>query len=342
MSTVQLSDIIDVQVFQDIPAVDGVEKTVFFESGVINSSPLLNTLANAAGKTAELPFWNDLDESSAPNLSTDDPTDVAVPEKITQGEQISRKAFLNKGWSESDLASELVLGPKAMERIRARTDRYWRRQFQRRLIASCNGVMADNIAADGSDMVYTAAGTTNNDVTASTVFTRQNFTTAAFTMGDMVEDITTIAVHSVVMKRMVDNGDIETIRDNDGNIIMQTFLGRRIVMDDSLPYTPAAGSGGGDAAPRYTSILFGNGAFGYGEGTPKMPVEIEREAAQGEGAGIETLWTRKTWILHPFGYQNTGTPASFSFTTTELAAATTWSRVVARKNVPLAFLVTNG
>ena len=119
MSTVQLSDIIDVTVFQDLPGVDGVEKTAFFESGVINSSPLLGSLANAAGKTAELPFWNDLDESSAPNISTDDPTDIATPVKITQGEQISRKAFLNKGWSESDLASELVLGPKALSALMA-------------------------------------------------------------------------------------------------------------------------------------------------------------------------------------------------------------------------------
>jgi len=343
MATVQLADIINVTVFQDLPSVNGVEKTAFFESGIVNSSPLLNSLATAAGKTAELPFWNDIDESVAPNLSSSDPTVIASPSKIVQGEQISRKANLNKGMSASDLASELAMGPRAMEHIRARMDRYWMRQWQRRLIASANGVLADNVASDGSDMVYSPAGATNANVTASTVFTRSNFTAAAFSMGDMVDGITAIAVHSTVMKRMVDNGDIDTIRDQDGNIILQSYLGRRIIMDDTLPYTPAAGSGAGDAAAKYTSILFGPGAFGYGDGAPLNPVEIQREAAQGNGAGVETLWTRKTWILHPFGYQNTGTPAAEGgFTAAELALAATWSRVVARKNVPMAFLVTNG
>lgn len=347
MATVQLSDIVDVTVFRDLPAVDGPEKTAFFESGVINTDPMLGEIANAAGRVAELPFWRDLDISGEPNYTTDDPTDIATPDNIEQGNQVAYKAFLNNGWSESDLASELVLGPKAMERIRARVDRYWRVQFQKRLLSACRGILADNIANDGSDMVHVAAGLTNADVTASTVFTRSNFTASAFTLGDMVDGISTIAVHSVVMKRMVDNGDIETIRDNEGNIIMQTYLGRRIVMDDSMPYTPAAGTGGSDAAPRYISMLFGPGAFGYGEGSPKVPVAVSREEEQGEGGGIETLWSRKTWLLHPFGFAQTPStgptvPAGNSFTLAELQNPLSWNRVIQRKNVPLAFLVTNG
>lgn len=342
MATVQLTDIVDVTVFQDLPPVNSPERTAFFESGIVARSALLDNLANQPGKLSELPFWRDLDADDAPNLTTDDPTDVAVPKNTSQGEQIGRKAFLNQGWSASDLASELAMGPRAMEHIRARTDAYWVRQWQRRLIASCNGVLADNVANDSSDMVYVAAGATNADVTATTVFTRQNFTTAAFTLGDRVDGLAAIAVHSIVYKRMVDNDDIDFIPDSQGNMTIPTFLGHRVIVDDGLPAVPAAGSGGGDAAPRFTSILFGAGAMGYGEGTPPVPVEVEREAAQGEGGGIETLWTRKTWLLHPFGFAVATPPAGVSYTATELATATTWDRVVERKNVPLAFLVTNG
>ena len=342
MATTQLADIIDVTVFNDLPAVNSPEKTAFYESGIVISSPLLDNLASAAGKIAELPFWNDLDETDAPNISTDDPTDIAVAAKVTQGEQISRKAFLNKGWSSSDLATELAMGPKAMEHVRSRVDTYWLRQWQRRLIASCNGILADNVANDSSDMVFDIAGATNGDVTSTTVFTRQNFTASAFTLGDAVGGLSAVGVHSVVYKRMVDNDDIDFIPDSQGNMTIPTFLGHRIVVDDGLPVVPAAGAGAGDAAPRYTTVLFGSGAFGFGNGQPNMPTEIEREAAQGEGAGIETLWTRKTWLLHPFGFQSTGTPASTSFSIAELELATSWDRVVPRKNVPLAFLITNG
>ena len=333
MATVQLADIIDVTVFQDLPAVNSPEKTAFYQSGVVTRNPLLDAIASSAGKIAELPFWNDLDATVAPNLSTDDPTDVAAPQKITQGEQIGRKAFLNQGWSKSDLASELALGPEAMDHIRARVDMYWQRQWQRRLIASCNGVLADNVANDSSDMVHDVAV---DSATASSVFTRSNFTSAAFTAGDAYDSLAAIAVHSIVYKRMVDNDDVDFIPDSQGNMTIPTFLGKRVIIDDSLPVDP---NGANDA--KYTSILFGGGAFGYGDGMPDMPVEVEREAAQGEGGGIETLWSRKTWLLHPFGFQATGTPAGNSFTLAELALATSWDRVVERKNVPIAFLVTN-
>lgn len=342
MATVQLSDIIDVVVFNDLPAVNSPEKTAFFDSGIVTRNPLLDTLASAAGKTAELPFWNDLDATDAPNLSTDDPADVAVPSKIIQGEQISRKAFLNKGWSESDLASEVVMGTKAMEHIRARIDTYWMRQWQRRLIASVNGVIADNVLNDDSDMVVDVAGATNADITADTVFNRANFTAAAFTMGDAVDGIVAIGMHSMVYKRAIDNDDIEFIRDSQGTLIMATYMGKRVIVDDSMPVIPASGALAGDDAPRYTTVLYGPAALGYGEGNPKVPVAVQREEDQGEGAGIETLWTRKTWILHPFGFQNTGTPAATSFTLAELALAATWDRVIPRKNVPMAFLITNG
>lgn len=342
MATVQLSDIIDVTVFQDLPSVNSPEKTAFFESGVITQNPLLNSLASGAGKIAELPFWKDLDQTSAPNLSSDNPATLGTPQKVEQGEQISRKAFLNKGWSETDLASELILGPNGMDQIRARVDTYWTRQWQRRLISAAKGVQADNVANGSSDMVHDASGATNADVATATLFSRTNFTSAAYTLGDMADGIQAIAVHSVVMKRMVDNDDIDYIRDSEGNLIARTFLGRPVIVDDSMPLIAAGGAGGTDTAPKYTSILFGAGAFGYGDGAPANPVEVQREAAQGNGAGVETLWTRKTWLLHPFGYAAGTAPAGVSYTEAELAAATSWTRVVERKNVPMAFLVTNG
>ncbi len=348
-NTVQLTDIIDTVVYQDLPAIDSPERTAFYESGIVVRNSLLDGIANAPGKTAELPFWRDIDADNEPNLSNDNPATEGDTHKIIQGDQVARKAFLNKGLSETDLASELAMGGDAMRRIRARVDTYWMRQWQRRLVASCNGIYANNIKASGSggndaDMVYDASGATNDDVGAATVFNRQNFTTAAFTAGDAYDRAEAVAVHSVVYKRMIDNDDIDFIPDSQGRMTIPTFLGLRVIVDDGMPFTPAAGSAGGADAPKFTSIIFGNGAFGWGEGSPRLPVEVQREARQGNGGGIEILWTRKTWLLHPFGFavSTTKTPASVSFDLAELAEDDTWERVVDRKNVPLSFLVTNG
>jgi len=337
MANTLLSDIIDVTVFQDLPAVNSPELTAFYTSGVIARNPLLDVVASSAGKTAELPFWKDLDSTSAPNNSTDDPTDVAVADKIIQGEMIARKLFLNKGWATSDLASELALGPKAMNQIRSRTDTYWTRQWQRYLISCANDVLADNVANDSGDMVIDVASESIAGQSASTKFSRSNFTAAAFTLGDAYQNVGAIGVHSQVYKQMVDQDDIDFIPDSKGMMTIPTYMGKRVIVDDGMTVTAGATDGF-----KYTTVLFGEGAFGYGDGMPDMPVEIEREASQGNGGGIETLWTRKTYLIHPFGFKNVGTPADgYSLTLAELAAATTWDRVVERKNVPLAFLITN-
>ena len=336
MATTLLSDIIDVVVYQDLPAVNSPEKTAFYESGIVVRNPMLDSAATAAGKTAELPFWNDIDPTDQPNLSTDNPVTLATPAKVVQGEQIARKAFLNHGLSASDLASELAMGPRALEHVRNRFDTYWQRQWQRRLIASANGVLADNVANDAGDMVINVAAEAIGSVTASTLFNREAFTNAVYTAGDAADMMRAIAVHSRVMAQMVKNDDIVYIPDSQGQLTIPTYMGLRVIVDDGLTVTPGSTSGF-----KYTSVIFGPGAFGYGEGQPLVPVEVQRGADQGNGGGIETLWTRKTWLLHPFGFRCTGTPASVSLSPTELAAATTWDRVVARKNVPMAFLITN-
>lgn len=336
MATTRLSDIIDVTVFQDLPQVDGPEKTAFFESGIIARNGLLDSLANGPGKIAELPFWNDLDGSVEVNYTNDNPATVATPQKIIQGEQISRKAFVNQGWQAADLASELALGGTAMQAIRNKTDRYFARQWQRKLIASVNGVLADNVANDSSDMVHDVAAEAIASQAASTRFSQDNFIEAAYTLGDAVEGVTVIAVHSTVAKQITKLNGAEDVRDSDGNLLYRAYLGRRIIVDDGLPVI--AGSTDGF---KYVSVLFGPGAFGYGVGSPLVPVEVEREASQGNGGGIETLWVRNTWLIHPFGFQMTGTPAGESSTNAELALAASFDRVLDRKLVPLAYLITN-
>lgn len=336
MATTRLSDIIDVTIFRDLPQVEGPEKTAFFESGIVTRNGLLDELASAPGKIVELPYWNDLDGSIEVNYSDDDPDNEATPQKIAQGEQIARKAFINQGWQAADLASELAMGGTAMEAVRARTDRYFMRQWQRRLIASSNGILADNVDNDGGDMVVDVAAEATGDQTADTKFNRDVFTEAVYTMGDMATELGAIAVHSAVMTQMVKNDDIVYIPDSQGQLTIPTYMGLRVIVDDGMTVT--AGSTSGFI---YNSVLFGSGMFGYGVGSPETPVEIDREAKQGNGGGIETLWLRNTWLLHPFGFQATGTPSGESFSNTELSAATSFDRVLDRKLIPMAFLRTN-
>lgn len=343
----RLANIIDVTVFQDLPPEDLPEKTALFQSGVVTRNPLLDQLANAAGKTAELPFWKDLDPEAEPNYSNDNPADEATPLQIEQDEMIARKAFLNQGWTESDLAAELAMGGNAMRRIRARIDTYWMRRWQRRLVNTAVGVMLNNVADDDGDMVHDVSIQDGDAAVAANLFSRSAMVSAAFTMGDMFDGIATIVVHSVIAQRMIENDDIIYIPDSQGNLTIPTYLGKRVVIDDGAPVIAGTTSGF-----RYVSMLFGQAAFGYGEGTPEVPVEVDRKAEGGNGGGVETLWSRKTWLIHPLGHKftsNTVTgpaapknPNGISPTDANLRLAANWDRVYQRKNIPLAFLITNG
>lgn len=337
MATVKLEDIIDVVVFQDLPSVESTKLNRFVDSGIIVQNPLLDELASGPGKTAELPFWNDLDGDDEVNYSNDDPTDEGAVAKVTQAEQIARKAFVNKGWQAADLAVELAMGANAMEHIRSRTDKYFRTQFEKRLIASARGVYADNVANDSGDMVIDISTEDGNNAAAANKFSRTAFVSAAFTAGDHFDNYSAVGMHSMAYQQAVDQDDVEDVRDADGRLLFQSYMGRRIIVDDSLPVIAGATSGF-----KYMTVLYGDGAFGWGNGQAETPIELERAASKANGGGVSTLWLRNTWIVHPFGFQQTGTPAATtSFTLAEMAEAAKWDRVVDRKLVPMAFLVHN-
>jgi hypothetical protein len=337
MAVTRLSDVIEPEVYASYDAVDSPERTAFFDAGVAVRNGALDAKASSGGTILDIPFWNDLDASIEPNYSTDNPADVATPNKIDADLMIARVGYLNQGYSAADLVSEIA-GSNPMQRIRNRFGTYWMRQWQRRTLAMFAGIVADNVANDAGDMVEDISIADGDAATDANLFSRSAFVNAAFTLGDRFQDTTAIAVHSMVLKRMIDNDEVEYLPDSKGQLTIPSFMGRRIIVDDGMPVVA-----GGTSGFVYTSILFAPGAIGYGDGNPLVPVEVEREASQGNGGGVETLWERKTWIIHPFGYQFKSVSVTGQTPTwTNLKNAANWDRVVDRKLLPFAFLKSNG
>jgi len=338
MATTRLSDVFIHDVYGSYTAVNNPETSAFFQAGIVTHSEVYDQLARTAGKQFTVPFWQDLDPDIEPNYSNDDPDDMATPNKVETGTMTARKAWLNQGYSEMDLVVELN-GAAPLEHVRNRFGTYWLRQWERRLIATARGVMNDNIANDGGDMVIDIS-TQPGD---AGVFGSDAFIDAAYTAGDRAEMFRGISVHSSIMARMLKNDEIVYIPDSSGGLTIPTYKGRVVIVDDMMPVVNGV----------FTSILFGAGsfafggvdgsAFAFGEGVPKVPYEVERVAAAGNGGGMETLWERKTWMLHPFGMEwvepaSPGLP-EFSPRLVDLADGQYWNRVVPRKSVPLAFII---
>ncbi|EDE5333295.1 hypothetical protein LAV27_004442 [Salmonella enterica subsp. enterica serovar Enteritidis] len=322
---------------------DPVEKTAFFDSGILTPTQYAAEIANGPSNIANLPFWKAIDTSIEPNYSNDVHQDIATPRAIQTGEMMARVAYLNEGFGQADLTVELT-SQNPLQSVASRLDNFWQRQAQRRLIATALGLYNNNVAAtdayhEQNDMVV--------DVSATLGFDAGAFIDATQTMGDALmgnggEVLGAIAMHSFVYAQARKAQLIDFIRDAENNTMFATYQGYRVIVDDSMTVV------GQGAQRKFISIIFGRGAIGYGEGSPETPLEYEREASRGNGGGVETLWTRKTWLLHPFGYSFTSAVITGNGTETiarsaswqDLANATNWNRVVDRKHVPIAFLVT--
>ncbi|HHX34991.1 MAG TPA: hypothetical protein GX719_06960, partial [Gammaproteobacteria bacterium] len=259
----------------------------------------------------------------------DDPDDHSTPHAINSTKQIVRKSYLHNSWGAAQFASE-ISGSNALERIQSRVQNYWERQLQKRLLATLAGVKADNIANNDGDMVLDISAETGDKAK----FSAEAVIDCAGTMGDALQDVTGIAMHGDLYRAALKADLIEFIKDSSGSLSLPTFRGLVVVQDDSMPVADGV----------YTSALFGRGAIGFGMTAPRIAAgtAIETIESAGQGGGVEILHSRYNIGLHPAGYswvEAVGAVAGESPTIAELSNAAVWSRVVDRKAVKLAFLV---
>lgn len=339
MATTRLTDVYIRDVYESIASINSVEKTAFVEGGIAVTNPMLQAKAAGPGYNVELPFWNDLDRTSEPNYSSSDPAVFAVPDKITTSYQAARVAYLNKAYQAADLAAELGYG-SPMTRIRDRFGAYKQSQFQKRVISTLQGIIAANTANNGGDMVVNIAIEAGNSATAANKLGVNSLIDGALTLGDNLTAVTALAMHSAVYGNLVKSNEITFERPSAGSLDMPMYKGKTVIVDDGMPVVAGATNGF-----KYTTALFGPGAIGYGEAMPQNATFVEREELSGNGGGVETIGERWNWVVHPFGFRftNTTLTGGEAFATlADLRLAANWNRIVPRRNVPMAFIISNG
>lgn len=337
MATVQLADIYNPLVFQAAVQEKQIELNRFIQSGVAVVDPQLTAMASVGGNIGELPFYKPLG-TEEPNYSTDNPATLSTPAKITSAKMIYRLAAQNKSWSTMDLARELAL-EDPMGAITGRIGQYWATNNEKRIIQSVRGLVADNVANDGGDMVHDISVATDGTVTDANRVSADAIIDTVQTMGDHGELLSAIAMHSVVYRKLQKLNLIDFIPDARGEVNIPVYQGKTVVVDDSLA---GVTYGTTPANVYYYTILFGAGEFRLGEGQPQNPSAVDREEAAGNGGGQDIIYSRRSDIIHPLGFQFTSASvAGQSATQAELATAANWNRVYNRKNVALAVLKSN-
>jgi hypothetical protein len=241
----------------------------------------------AGAEQFTVPFWGDAGEND-PDISSDDPTVQSVPLKITAATQVVRKSFLHQSWSDMSLASELS-GDDALARVQNRVSAYWDRTWERRLIASLQGVLYSNVANNGSDMVNDISGAAG----AAANFSASAVIETALTLGDRLEDVKAIAMHSEALQ----NDLIEFIPQSQG-LPIKTFRGLAVILDDNLTPPPES--------IRRSWWSLGPLASPSASREPDMEPELFRVPSAGLGGGQSVLHSRMNSALHPLGFTFTG------------------------------------
>lgn len=336
MAIVRLSDAVEPTVFAGYMSKNTMQKSAFYGTGIFRSDADLAGKLAGGGRTFNVPFWKDLDDSE-PDAASDDPNSHAVPSKLTSGTDVARRIIWTKGWSTADLVAELA-GSDPMKRIVERVGEYWARRLDDAAIATLRGVFADNITNDSGDMVEDISIDTGAALTSANLISAESVMDAAQTMGDAKADLKLLVIHSEVETRLAKD-DLITFRpDSEGKVFVPYYLGYRVLVSDKVPAVM------GTNKVRYHNYLVGMNALGWAESSLPNGVATERDESAGDGMGIETLWTRRQFAVHPYGIKWTDTTVGGEFPTlAELRLAANWDRVYSeRKQIPIALLITNG
>jgi hypothetical protein len=314
---------------------DDPAKNAFIASGAVVVNPILTERAGGMGELTTIPYWKDLDNTSE-NISSDDSSVFATPDKIDTGTMKARNVHINNLWQTTNLAAE-ISATEPMVQIQSRTSNYWNNRLSARIQGMQTGMFLENEGNSG-DMISDVSTEDGDNAVAANLFSFDAFVDAYSTMGENANKLSLLAVHPEVMKAIRKEDNIEFIKDSETGLMIAMYNGLRLIEDKKQPVIA-----GGTSGFRYVSTIYAAGAFGFGQALSKRPVAVEFDEKAGNGAGIETLAERKQWLLHPGGYNWTdASVAGLSPTVAECALAANWTRSFLRENVAMAWLVTNG
>ncbi len=331
MAETRIADIVVPEVFNPYVVERTNELTNFYLGGAVEIDPLYDIVAQQGGRKVNLPYYKDL--SGSDEVLSDSAPLALNP--VEADRDVAAILMRGKAWGVNDLAKAVnanrsdptkVIGDLVAE--------YWARQQQTAMINILDGVISDNVSNNAGDMVHDISIEDGDNATAGNLFSGDALVDALGTLGDALDSVVGLAVHSTVYQNMQKQQLIDFIPDAQAQIQIPIYMGMRVVVNDQMPEVAGATSGF-----KYTCYLFGQGAFAQGNGAAPTPVEVERDAL----AGIDQLVTRRHYIIHPRGiaWQDSSV-AGASPTNAELADATNWSRVWNRKSVKIAALITNG
>lgn len=339
MPVTKIADVIQPELFTQYVMDKTTEKSEIMYAGVIENNPELNRLITGGGTILTMPKWNDLSGTSQV-LSDSKPIEV---QNITAKSEMATLLIRANAWGANELAGALA-GDDPMKAIAERVSDWWVRDEKHNIMSILNGIFS--ITQDGthnslSELVLDISGETSSKISGEAVLDAKQL------MGDAADLLSMVYMHSATFTELQKQNMIQFIPTARSEIQIPTYLGYRVICDDSAPVATSGGK------KIYTTYLLSRGCIQRGIGVPVSitPTEIDRDSL----ASNDYLINRQAKVLHPRGISWVGggqiegatpsddelanksykvtVPGGDSGTTEETRTRNNWSRVSEIKKI---------
>jgi hypothetical protein len=336
MAPVRIGDVqVDDGLFMAYTILNTMNSSKLWNSGLINmSNSVLNGIVNASGTIVDMPFWQDLPDTVDPQ-DNDGNTDI-VTNKLGSAKQRAVKQYKMCSFGVNDFAT-LLAGSDPMGRISSRYGEWWSRAMERNCVnPTLKGIFASpSMATKTLSKHRTTAGAVQ-DVNR---LQPDHVIEARSLLGDAGNNLKVLYVHSdIYWTSLVGKNfsGVTVVPIEEQGKEVETWMGFKVAYTDSIELIPDTVNAGRFIYPCY---LAADGAFVYGEGKDKVPVETWRDPKV--KGGEEELIQRRCFTLHPQGFHYDGVVNNQGATKALLEAAASWTAVYDNKNIPMVRILVN-
>jgi hypothetical protein len=317
MAETRLANVIVPEVFTQYTMEPSIYRSRFFNSGALVMDQNISNLLAGGGETYNLPYWKDTvgTTGDVPSETVD-----ATVNAITSGKQVFRKQTREKVWGANDISS-VFAGSDGINAAAAKVAQYWGQAFDQLAIKTMQGVIAENIDADSSDLCNVTASVFDDDG----VITAQALLGENGTLGrgdDLNGEFSTILVHPNTYALMRKQDLIDFVPISGQARPVPFYMNMSVIVDRNAPVNSTL----------YDTYILKSGALRFGQTDMNyLPTEIYRNPKA--GFGIDELYTRRVFGIHPGGFQwLEASVAGVTPTDAELINEANWDRTFSAEN----------
>lgn len=312
--------------------------TAMLESGAVQQNEEIKKLIGNGSDTYTIPFYNVI---GGEDDNYDGQTDINITD-VDAAYQSGIVYGRAHGWKEREFVIDYNSGADPMKQITSQVTKYWAKKKQSRLIKIAEAIFSISGTGD-----FAGWNNHTSDLTVATpdISMRDGNLIGATTIGEAIQkavgdhaDQFRMAImHSKVATNLAGLDLLEYRKYTDAqgiqrNLRIADINGMTVIIDDGVPL----------ASGKYTTYLFGMGAFQTAPANVNTPSEIVRNATT-EG-GYNALITRVRETIHPNGFTFTKPKTGYTSSPSDaqLGAKANWSIVTNPKVIPMARIISMG